>query len=213
MTNVERNVVYGMHSGLALLMDVYRPEHPKGYGVSAERIGACGGSSGGHLVSLLGTLSGGGETSAPDPVNRESARVQCVVARAAPVDLGQNMNPAVADFMGMIPRGEAGGAYSLEQQTYREASPITHVSSDTAPFLLLAGTLDTAVPPAQARLMQEALEAAGVPVEVLWIDGAGHGPHFPGAHNPPDYLGALVRWFDRHLVPAALGSAASGRSA
>lgn len=31
--SVERNVVYGMHSGLALLMDVHRPENPNGYGV------------------------------------------------------------------------------------------------------------------------------------------------------------------------------------
>jgi dipeptidyl aminopeptidase/acylaminoacyl peptidase len=115
--------------------------------------------------------------------------------------------------MGMIPRGEAGGAYSLEQQTYREASPLHHVSSVTAPLLLLAGTLDTTVPPAQATLMQEALEAAGVPVAVLWIDGAGHGPHFPGAHHPPDDLGALVGWFNRHLVPAAVSPAAAGRSA
>jgi len=30
---IEKNVVYGMHSGLALLMDVHRPEHPNGYGV------------------------------------------------------------------------------------------------------------------------------------------------------------------------------------
>jgi acetyl esterase/lipase len=30
---VEKNVVYGMYSGLALLMDVHRPETPNGYGV------------------------------------------------------------------------------------------------------------------------------------------------------------------------------------
>ena len=30
---VDRNVVYGMYSGLALLMDVHRPETPNGYGV------------------------------------------------------------------------------------------------------------------------------------------------------------------------------------
>ena len=30
---VERNVVYGMYSGLALLMDVHRPASPNGYGV------------------------------------------------------------------------------------------------------------------------------------------------------------------------------------
>jgi acetyl esterase/lipase len=30
---VDKNVVYGMYSGLALLMDVYHPEKPNGYGV------------------------------------------------------------------------------------------------------------------------------------------------------------------------------------
>ena len=30
---VERNVVFGMYSGLALLMDVYYPENPNGYGI------------------------------------------------------------------------------------------------------------------------------------------------------------------------------------
>jgi acetyl esterase/lipase len=31
--SVEKNIVYGMYSGLALLMDVHRPEKPNGYGV------------------------------------------------------------------------------------------------------------------------------------------------------------------------------------
>src|SRR5262245_59257330 len=207
MTNVERNVVYGMHSGLALLLDVYHPEHPKGFGVvyingsgwhaplgydagalketplglpyaealqgggytvfainhrqaprfrypaaiedaqravrfvrhnserfgiSATRIGAAGGSSGGHLVSLLGTLAGEGDPDDQDPVNRESARVQCVVARAAPVDLARmGERSTVSGFMGMIMRGEAGGPYGVEQKTYREASPLNLVSSST----------------------------------------------------------------------------------
>ncbi len=30
---IESNVLYGMYSGLALLMDVYYPENPNGYGV------------------------------------------------------------------------------------------------------------------------------------------------------------------------------------
>ena len=31
------------------------------------------------------------------------------------------------------------------------------------------------------------------------VPGAGHGPTFPGAENPPDCIGAMVAWFDRHL--------------
>lgn len=47
--------------------------------------------------------------------------------------------------------------------------------------------------------MQAALEAGRGLVELVYIEGAGHGPDFPGAVEPPDYLGAMVRWFDAHL--------------
>ena len=53
--------------------------------------------------------------------------------------------------------------------------------------------------------MQAALEKAGVPVELLRVPGAGHGPTFPGAVNPPDYIGAMIAWFDRYLPPAPVG--------
>lgn len=33
MRRAETNVIYGMYSGLALLMDVYHPGNPNGYGV------------------------------------------------------------------------------------------------------------------------------------------------------------------------------------
>jgi acetyl esterase/lipase len=276
----QSNVVYGMYSGLALVMDVYRPETQNGYGivyingsgwhsplaynaeplkatppgmpyieameysgytvfainhrqaprfkypaaiedaqravrfvrhnashwgVHADRIGACGGSSGGHLVSLLGTLPGDGDASDPDPVNRESAAVQCVVARAAPVDMLSfvtspiGSGSSVADFIGMLPRGEAEGPYSLEHRTYQEASPLHHVSANSPPFLLIHGEQDATVPFEQSERMLLALQNAGVPADLLPIPSAGHGPNFPGAVNPPDYLGAMVRWFDEHL--------------
>lgn len=275
---LEANLVYGMHSGLALLMDVHHPAHSNGLGVvyingsgwhaplgynaeplkdtplglpyitalfqggytvfainhraaprfrypcaleDAQRavrfvrhhaqrfgiapgwIGACGGSSGGHLASLLGTLDGTGDPLDPDPVNRESARVQCVVARAPPVDLAGFLDGAssgiVTGFLGMLARGEANGAYSTEHHTYREASPLHHVDASAPPFLLIHGNADDIVPYRQSKMMQAALEAVGVPAELLCIEGAGHGPDFPGAAEPPDYLGAMVRWFDAHL--------------
>jgi acetyl esterase/lipase len=268
---IESNVVYGMYSGAALLLDVYKPTSPNGhgiiyvsgsgwtaplaysapelktnsqsqlyakalarggytvfavnhralprfrypgpvedvqravrfirhharrYGIRADRIGASGGSSGGHLVSMLGTHDGKGNSNDPDPVERESAKVQCVVARAAPVDFltGNNAN----FLLGMAkPLPEAKD--SVEYRTYVEASPVTYITPDDPPFLLMHGDQDEQVNYSQSEEMESRLKAAGVTVKLLRITGAAHGPTFPGAVNPPDYLGEMVRWFDTYL--------------
>lgn len=277
--NCERNVIYGMVSGLALLMDVYRPEAMNGYGIvhvngsgwhsalaydagqlkeqepgkpyidalvqagytvfapnhrqaprfkypaavddvqravrfvrhnasrwdiRPDRIGANGASSGGNLVSLLGTLAGEGNGSDVDPINRESARVQCVVARAAVHDCvtcdGYRVDPMIADYLGMLyPRREGMPPQPTEENTYRQASPLHHVSSASAPFLLIHGDADDVVPYKQSVAMYEALQAASVPSTFLTMPGAGHGAPFPPSINPRDYIDAAVRWFDEHL--------------
>ncbi len=268
---VDRNVVFGMYSGLALLMDVYHPEQPNGYGIvfisgsgwtrelgldatplketgqediyavplaaagytvfainhrasprfrhpahledaqravrfvrhhaagygiDAERIGAMGGSSGGHLVSLLGVLDGHGDADDASPVNRESAKVQAVVARAAPTDLTLAAAGSNHPLFGFR---RSDRADSVEYRRFVAASPVTHVTADDPPVLLIHGDADAVVPYRNAEVMKAALEKAGVPVDLLRVPGAGHGPTFPGAENPPDYIGAMVAWFDRHL--------------
>lgn len=276
---LESNVIYGMYSGLALLMDVHRPEKPNGYGVifisgsgwhtaqelnaeplkqgeqskiyapvllkagytvfslshraaprfrypaavedcqravrfvrhnatrfgvRADRIGALGGSSGGHLVEMLGALDGKPLADDPDPVNRESAKVQCVVARAGPSDLitmaGSGGAPLVVSFMGApSPKQLQANGKTVEARLYREASPVFHVSADDPPILLLHGDADSVVPYAQSEEMEKALRAAGVTTKLLRIPGGEHGPKFPGAKNPPDYMAELVAWFDKYL--------------
>jgi len=266
---IESNVIYGMYSGLALLMDVHYPEKPNGYGVlfisgsgwsttqeynaepikqgvqvpifvpkltaagytvfsishrasprfhypaqvedtqravrfvrhnaarfhvRADRIGAVGGSSGGHLVEYLG-VAGDGIADDPDPVNRESAKAQCIVARAAPAVLWR-MN--VTHFMGM-PAPDPKVKNTVEDRAYRAASPITYVSKSSSPMLLIHGDADKTVPFEQSELMEKAMRDAGVPVKLLRIPGGDHGPTFPGAKNPPDYMGEMIRWLDQYL--------------
>jgi acetyl esterase/lipase len=176
--------------------------HATRFGVDPDRIGAAGGSSGGYLVSMLGTMDGGGDAEDPDPVNRQSAKVQAVVARAANSDLlNLPVGPAMASFLGMVL--SAGPtpppATSVEYRTFRDASPIHYVTKDDPPFLLLHGDADVLVPFKHSELMQKALADAGIPAVLLRISGGGHGPTFTGASNPPDYLGEMVRWFDRYL--------------
>jgi len=279
-SRVDTNVVYGMYSGAALLLDVHYPARPNGfgiifipgsgwsaplgyaaaplkesnqvemyvpsltqagytvfaithratptfrypapledaqrsvrfirhnaakYGINPARIGGAGGSSGGHLVSMLGTIGGPGDASDTDPVNRESARLQCIVARAAPLDL-LRMSPSIAKEAVALLLGvrviEATPKTSVEYKTAWAASPINHVSPEAAPSLLIHGDVDQTVPFHQSEMMEAALKRAGVPVKLLRIAGGDHGPTFPGATNPPDYKAEMVKWFDTYLRKA-----------
>src|SRR5262249_37358531 len=47
---VDRNVVYGMYSGTALLLDVHYPAKPNGFGIIFKRVISCDGSGTGRRV-------------------------------------------------------------------------------------------------------------------------------------------------------------------
>lgn len=78
--------------------------------------------------------------------------------------------------------------------------PGSHISPDDPPFLLMHGDKDESVAFAQSVDFEKALKTAGVTVKLIRIEGAGHGPSFPGAANPPDYLVEMVAWFNRYLI-------------
>jgi acetyl esterase/lipase len=56
-------------------------------GIDPNRLGVMGMSAGGHLSLMLGTTGDDGDAKAADPVDRESSRVQAVVALVPPTDL------------------------------------------------------------------------------------------------------------------------------
>lgn len=169
----------------------------KRFGVDAERLGGWGFSSGAHLVALLGVLDGTGQPDDPDPVNRQSAKLQCVVAGALPADLTAKMPPfaaaAVASFLGTVPFDAASLALA------RSASPVRHVSADDAAFLIEHGDADELIPFDQAVAMGAALRQAGVPVRLRRVPGGDHGGPKFAAQDPVERFGEIVGWFDRHL--------------
>jgi acetyl esterase/lipase len=127
--------------------------HAADYAIDPNRIGAVGGSSGGHLVSMLAVLDGSGDPDDPDPINRVSAKVQTVVARAAPSDLAKietvSGTGLIALLMGTLPSPDP---QSSEALAYREASPINYVSANDPPILLIHGDADETIPHDQSLL-------------------------------------------------------------
>jgi hypothetical protein len=61
------------------------------------------------------------------------------------------------------------------------ANPITYVSRDDPPFLIVHGDQDPLVPHHQSEMLFAALKAAGVPVRLNTVKGGGNGAGFGGA--------------------------------
>ena len=135
------------------------------YGVDPERVCALGHSSGGHLAALLGTRET--RDNADPTLASYSSRVTCVVDLAGETDLA--MEGSAMYFTEIL-----GGTPDEVPDVYRDASPLVHVDEATAPFLILQGANDEAVPIAQSRQMAEALHDAGVEVIYGEFPGQGH---------------------------------------
>ncbi len=271
---VEKNVVYGMYSGLALLMDIHYPEQPNGYGVvhvsgsgwsaplsldarplkesghvriegtdvvkagytlftvnhraiprfrypapledvqravrfvrfhaskygiNADKIGALGGSSGGHLVSMLGMLDGEGDSESDSEIERLSSKVQAAVVRAPPADFSSFGGSAGIGMMLGARLREGMDPSTTEMRIAIEASPVTFASADDPPFLLIHGDADEIVPYSQSEKLRDSLKKVGVKAELVRIKGAGHGPSMPGADEDARIGRRAAAWFDRYL--------------
>ncbi|MGH8482269.1 MAG: alpha/beta hydrolase [Nevskiaceae bacterium] len=151
-------------------------------GIDPARIGTFGYSAGGHLAALLGGM-------ADDPQWGEGLAVRAVVAGGTPSDL-----PAFCH--GKLVPAFIGKPCSEALASYRDASPIAHVSAGDPPVFLYHAGFDRLVPIDQAERYRVALGAAGVASELFVIRGHGHisGFFFDGAA-----VDAALEFLDRYL--------------
>lgn len=270
----DRNVIFGMYSGLALLMDIYYPDYPNGIGlvhvsgsgfnkplsmaaqplnhqghvslecqqlinegytvfsinhratprfkfpdpiedaqravryirhnadkfkINPDKIGAIGGSSGGNIVLMIALLDGSGRTDDDDPINRESAKVQAVIARAPVTTFLNQSLYKNGVYLGL--RGkEIERVNSLEYRIAKKASPVAHATPDDPPVLLMHGDLDKTVPIIHSQMLVDSLNKYGVENELMVIKNAGHGPSFKGGLNVSEVEGKRIQWFKKHLL-------------
>jgi acetyl esterase/lipase len=144
-----------------------------------------GHSAGGHLGSLValgavGAVGHGGCPSAP-------VAPDAFVGLAGVYDVGQ-LADAVGPLFGTTPDEDAA--------RWRAGDPVQQAAGapDDLRVLLLHGTGDTTVPIMQSQRFRDALVAAGVPVELVPVDGADHMSLFtaPVAADPvADWLDTL----------------------
>jgi len=67
------------------------------------------------------------------------------------------------------------GAYPAQKEIYQQRSPIHHTQNLSCPVIFFQGLEDRVVPPSQAEVMVEVLEAKGLPVAYVAFEGEQHG--------------------------------------
>ena len=147
--------------------------HADEYNLDPDRIGVWGGSAGGHLAAMLGTTDKNAGFDVGEYLD-QSSRVQAVVDMFGPADL-------TVPFEG----GYESARRVFDGFDAARASPVTYVSADDPPFLILHGTEDELVPLEQSQILLARLQAAGVPAELVIVANAAHGfTPAPGGISP-----------------------------
>ena len=143
--------------------------------IDRDRVVAVGGSAGGHLAAWLATTNRVNQRGTPSRVNR-------MVSLWGPWDLGA---PRLReDARNMVAALMAG-------QAPREASPLFRVDAQSAPALLIHGTLDNLVPPDQSTRACDALRAAQVRCELMLLEGEAHGFTSGNNQRPAEVVGRI----------------------
>lgn len=174
------------------------------YHLDPERFGVWGASAGGHLVALLGTSGGVKEFEVGEHLD-QSSKVQAVCDWFGPTDfLQMTAHSKAAGVPSKIdhdsPRSPEsrfiGGPILENKEKVARANPITYVDKKDPPFLILHGDQDPIVPLGQSKILEQALQKAGVEVTLLVQKGAGHGGvSFTSAENSK----AMRDFFSKHL--------------
>jgi acetyl esterase/lipase len=167
------------------------------YHVDPNRIGASGGSAGGHLSLLVGVTGSlkkfEGTGGNPDV----SSQVQAVVNYFGPTDFARmyGYEKRVDRLLDTL----VGGTPQERADEYKSASPVTYVVKDVCPILSIHGTVDKLVPVDQAVEFDAAMKKAGATSELIILEGEGHGFRGPADKKARE---ATFAFFDKHLKTA-----------
>ena len=147
----------------------YLRAHASQYNLNVDRRGAVGASAGGHLVALLGLADESADWETGE-YTEQSSRVQAVVTLAGPSDFtrGDYDSVTMAIYYAF---DEMPGSPS---EKLVAASPVTYISPDDPPFLIIHGDKDSIVPVVQSQVLDEQLKKAGVHSELVIVRNGTH---------------------------------------
>ena len=170
------------------------------------RIVVWGSSAGGHLASMLGVTDASSGLEGNEGFSGTSSHVDAVAPIGSISDITGGPDHTELPFaLGPGGSGEQtfGASWPGPNQVLTDASPITWVGSNDAPFYIVHGDQDATVLYPQATRLNTALSAAGGNTQLLTVANGGHNLNDVGMGTPSHTLAQvadmIADFFDLHV--------------
>jgi len=148
------------------------------------------------VVALLGT-TGDVKEFEVGPNASVSSRVQVVCDFFGPTDFTK-MSSFPSTMKHNAPDSPEsrliGGPIQENKDRVQRANPITYITKDDPPFLIVHGNKDPLVPHNQSEILLDALKKAGVEASLYTVQGGGH-----GGFKDPQVDVLVTQFFQKHL--------------
>lgn len=155
--------------------------HAAELGIDPQRIGAGGGSAGGHLAAFVGMVDGVDD---PQDDLKVSPKANALALFNPVFDNGPNQ----------------GWGTARVGDRYKEFSPAHNISSDDPPTIVFLGTQDKLIPVPVVERFKAGMTKAGVRCEAVFYEGQGHGFFNPGKGGTSQYYYETLLATDRFLT-------------
>jgi acetyl esterase/lipase len=167
--------------------------HADEYKIDPNRLGLTGASAGGHLASLVAVTAD--DQSAVKAVGVFFPPTDFLDFRGTRIDANSSDSQLQLVSKYVFPAGTKTGSAAEIVEKLKQISPAHNVTAKAPPFLIIHGDKDPLVPLSQSEKLLAALQAAGVPAELIVKKGGGH--PWPTIHEE---VQVIADWLDKQLA-------------
>lgn len=142
------------------------------YHIDTERFGVMGESAGGYLAAMAALA----DDQAYDvgAFTEYSSKVQAACPWYPPTDVTAFPYPSPVEAAASMESLLLGKNVALHKEEALKICPVSYVTKDAPPFLIIHGDNDHTVPFEQGEILHDKLEAVGADVKLLILEGADH---------------------------------------